>query len=93
MCNYVLVYKGNQFYTSQNLYLGCANLTQRLQDARVMTLEDAEITFGLMANPTEWEIWSVRTGIVLDKKSERHSIRCRINILKSELSKLQKELE
>lgn len=93
MCNYVLVYKSNQFYTSQNLYLGCANLTNKLEDARVMTLEDAEITFGLMTDKTDWEIWSVRTGIVLDQKSERHSIRCRINILKDELSKLQKEIE
>jgi hypothetical protein len=88
---YVLVYVadkgGYRFFKNQNLYLGVANLTDSVEQAAMMTLDEAEGTWGCMTAKDDWEVWSVRPGIMLDVKSERHIIRARKAILEAEANR------
>lgn len=74
--SYVLVYVGDQdewrFFKDGNLYLGVANLTDSLEYAAMMTLDEAERKWGCMSIKADWQIWSVKTEIVLDAISDRH---------------------
>jgi len=89
---YVLVYVGDegewQFFKDQNLYLGVANLTDSVEHAAMMTLDEAEGKWGCMSVKDDWQVWSVRPGIVLDAISERHIIRAKKAELEAELKSL-----
>jgi hypothetical protein len=43
----------------------------------MMTLDEAEGEWGCMSVKADWQVWSVRPGIVLDAKSDRHIIRAK----------------
>ena len=90
---YVLVFIGTdgkewQFFKSQNLYLGSAMLTDSVEDAAMLTLDEAESKFDCMTVKDDWAIWSVRPGVVLDKPSERHVIRSKRKDLERQLASL-----
>jgi len=89
---YVLVYsglgRGRWFFKSQNLYLGTAELTDSLEEAKRFSLDDAEATYNCMGEPEKWEIWSIRQGWVLAEKSERHIVRRKREQLLKELASL-----
>ena len=90
---FVLVYIGEsewQFFKSQNLYLGVANLTDSVEHAAMMSLDDAEKKWDCMTVKDDWQIWSVRPGIVLDAMSNRHIIRMKKEALEAELKSLPK---
>ena len=77
---YVVVYVGDwtssnynpQFFKSQNLYLGSANLTDSLDNAALLSKEEAEKIWGCMDVKNDWQIWSIRLGYVLDKEYKEH---------------------
>ena len=90
---YVLVFIGTdgkewQYFKSQNLYLGSAMLTDSVEDAAMLTLDDAESKLDCMTVKDDWAIWSVRLGIVLDKRSDRHVIRSKRKELERQLASL-----
>jgi hypothetical protein len=76
---YVLVHTDDDgrrsFFKNQNLYLGFAETTTVLENATFLDLREAEAKFSCMNEKKPWSIWSVKVGVVLDKKSERHLIR------------------
>lgn len=90
---YVLVFIGTdgkewQYFKSQNLYLGQAMLTDTVEDAAKLTLDDAEAKWDCMTVKDDWAIWSVRPGIVLDKPSDRHVVRAKRKALEQQLASL-----
>jgi len=67
---YVLVYVGEgdfEFFKNQNLYLATI-LTDSVEQAAMMTIDEAEEKWGRMTVKEDWQIWSVRPGIVLNAK-------------------------
>lgn len=93
---YVLAYIPEQeykYFKEQNLYLGCATLTDDINNACLMTLEEAENYFSHMHVKSDWEIWSVKTGLTLDQKSSRHLLKMQEQELKKQLEEVQKQLD
>jgi hypothetical protein len=91
--NYVLVYTGEplMFFRGQNLYLGTALLTDQIDEAEFCTQDQAESYWNLMDDKDKWEIWTVKTGIVLHAKQNRHLIREKKEKLIKEFNRLSKE--
>jgi len=97
---YVLVYAGldkkgnadNRYFVGQNLYLGIANITDSLELATIMSLEEAEKVWGLMAAKKDWQIWSIRDSIVLYEESDRHLLMEKRKRLSEELMSIDLQL-
>jgi hypothetical protein len=93
---YVLAYIAeaeHKYFKEQNLYLGTAILTDDINNACLMTLEEAESYFSYMNVKADWEIWSVKIGLSLDQPSTRHLLKMREQELKKQLQEVQKQLE
>lgn len=90
MSKFVIAFHGKQYFKEQNLYLGIAILTDSLEEAAKMTLDEAEGKLECMTD-NNWTIWSVKEGLVLDEKSERHIIRQKRKDLQEQLDALPKE--
>lgn len=60
---YVLVYLGDAGKWS---YLGISNLTDNIEKADIMTLDEAKRKWNSMSVKADWQVWSIRPGIVLD---------------------------
>jgi hypothetical protein len=90
---YVLRHKPTgHFFESQNLYLGAAILTESLQKAKKMPLEEAESSWRCMNEQESWQIWSTDIGVILGKESTRHVLNSRKQKLEKELASIEKEL-
>jgi hypothetical protein len=102
---YVLVFKERPQFTEQyfqhhlqqqdktllvNLYPNRAVLCSSLNQAKKMTLDEAEKNLNFMNEPEFWSIWSIKKGWVLDKRSERHIIRNEREKLEKKLKELEK---
>lgn len=60
---YVLVYIG---YEGEYKYLGIGKLTDNIENAVMMTRDEVERKWNSMSVKFDWQVWSVRPGIVLD---------------------------
>ena len=83
---YVLLYKGDQFFKEQNLYLGSAVLTNDIDSAAQMTLEEAEKKYSCMKEKDDWKIFRVVIGLRLGQESIRHIKAARRAELEQELA-------
>jgi len=95
---YVLVYKPDsnlefKYFESQNLYLGQAMLTKDLENAAKMSLDEAECTLNLMTTKSDWQIWSIKSSIVLDKQSFHHELINKKKQLLEEISSIDYKLQ
>lgn len=61
--HYVLVYIGDPGEWS---YLGIVSLTDDINRAVKMTLDEARLKWNCMGVKADWQVWSIRPGITLD---------------------------
>ena len=47
-------------------YLGITNLTDNIEKAAIMTFDEAKRKWNSMSVKANWQVWSIRSGIVLD---------------------------
>ena len=85
---YVLLHKDDQFFKEQNLYLGSAILTNDIDSAAQMTLEEAEKKYGCMKAKDDWKIFRVVIGLRLGQESIRHIMAARKAELEQELASI-----
>ena len=85
---YVLQYKTGGFFEKQNLYLGQAMLTDDIDTARQMSLDEAEDKLSCMPKKQDWNIYEVGIGLRLGAKSTRHIKKWRKEELERELAAL-----
>ncbi|MDY6958001.1 MAG: hypothetical protein SVK08_02475 [Halobacteriota archaeon] len=90
---YVLMHSSGRFFKDQNLYLGTADLSENIDEAKRMSAEKAERKFALMNEPSEWEIHRIQRGWRLAGEYTKHLKKIRIQEKKSELDSLMKEIE
>jgi len=83
---YVLQHKSGGYFKEQNLYLGSAILTNDIDSAAQMTLEDAEKKYGCMKEKDDWKIFRVVVGLRLGQESTRHIKAARKASLEKELA-------
>ena len=88
---YVLLHKDDRYFKEQNLYLGSAILTNDIDSAAQMTLEEAEKKYGCMKEKDDWKIFRVVIGLRLGQESTRHIMAARKAELEQELQKLENE--
>lgn len=90
---YVLVYwddaqRQTFYFKEQNLYFGTAILTDDVNHACLMTLQEAIDTWKCMSVKDDWEIWSVKQGLVLEKKETNYRIEEQIADLNKQVAEL-----
>jgi len=85
---YVLQHKSGQYFKEQNLYLGAAIMTNDIDSAAQMPLEQAENKYGCMNEKDEWKIFRVILGLRLGRESDRHIKAARKADLEKELAEL-----
>ena len=87
---YVLVHVGDErerrYFKEQNLYLGSAILTNDIDSAAQMPLEEAEKKYGCMKDKDDWKIFRVVIGLRLGQESSRHIKAARKAELEKELA-------
>jgi len=83
---YVLQHKSGEYFKEQNLYLGSAILTNDIDSAAQMTMEDAEKKYGRMKERDDWKIFRVVVGLRLGQESTRHIKAARKASLEKELA-------
>lgn len=83
---YVLQHKSGGYFKEQNLYLGSAILTNDIDSAAQMTLEEAEKKYGCMKEKDDWKIFRVVIGLRLGQESTRHIKAARKALLEKELA-------
>lgn len=89
---YVIVYTyGEKFFKEKNSN-GSNVLSDSLEEAKMMTQEEAEEYLKNMKEDWDWEIWTVKTGLVLDERQTRHILKARKEALLKELESLEKEI-
>jgi len=87
--SYVLLHgDSGQFFKEHNMYLSQALLGDLGEAVQFSSLDAAEEAWARMTEKHEWTIWSIKTGIVLDKESKRHLLRAK----KAELERQLKEM-
>ena len=83
---YVLQHKSGEYFKEQNLYLGSAILTNDIDSAAQMTMEEAEKKYDCMKKKDDWKVFRVVVGLRLGQESTRHIKAARKARLEKELA-------
>lgn len=92
MKNCILVYKNTHYYKGYNSYLGCADITESLGDAKKMTFDEADKSFSRMHEKDDWQIWSYESRERYLGKEANRKILEEIEAKEKEIEELKKQL-
>jgi hypothetical protein len=94
---YVLLWKDStenlspiRYFVNYNLYLSSIFTDIDIDKASLMTLDRAKEYISRMSDIEKWSIWSVKTGLVLDKEDRSYRNELEIQKLKDRIKELEK---
>lgn len=89
---YVLQHKSGMFFKEQNLYLATASLTNDIDSACQLSLDDAENKYKCMTEKDDWKIYRITLGLRLGEESKHHIKMMRKEYLEKELKAINKAI-